>query len=89
MLFKKEKMLNLLQAILPKEIKTISFAYDASCFGNIVVVLSAPDGKHMFTSDRGEIYHNGKMLCDNSYMYIEKKDTFSKMLELIKTELKF
>ena len=89
MLFKKNKMLNLLQAILPKEIKTISFAYDARCFGNIVVVLSAPDGKHMFTSDRGEIYHNGKMLCDSAYLWSEKTDTFSKMLQIIKHELKF
>ena len=89
MFSKKQKMKSAINTILPAEIKIESFDYNTRCFGNIVVELSAPDGKHTFTSDRGEIYHNGKMLCDSAYLWSEKTDTFSKMLQIIKHELKF
>ena len=81
------EMIATLNDILPSNITIISFDYNAECFGNILVELSAPDGKHNFITDRGEIYHNGKMLCDSSYHYIEKEDTFPKLLQLIKSEL--
>lgn len=83
------KMLDMLKEILPSNISIISFDYNAKYFGNIIIELSAPDGKHKFITDRGEIYHNGKMLCNSSYHYIEKQDTFPKLLQLIKSELKF
>lgn len=84
---KTAEMIDMLKAILPSTITINSFDYNAECFGNVSVILSAPDGKHKFITDRGEIYHNDKMLCDSSYHYIEKEDTFPKLLQLIKSEL--
>jgi hypothetical protein len=82
-----KEMLEMLTDILPEEVKIISFDYNGRFFGNIIVELSVSNKKHVFVTDRGEIYHNGKLLCDSSYHYFEKQDTFSKLLQLIKSEL--
>ena len=66
----------------------VSFDYNEKVFGNIVLKLEIGKDTHTFITDRGKIYHNGKMLCDSSYHYTEKEDTFSKLLQLIKQELK-
>ncbi len=91
MFFNKRKkgMIDPLKAILPAEATLVSFDYNEKVFGNIVVEIELAKIKHTFITDRGEIYHNGKMICDSSYLYIEKKDTFSKLLQMIKIELEF
>ena len=80
-------MLNALKAILPAAATLVSFDYNERVFGNIVVKIKLPKVMHTFVTDRGEIYHNGKMICDSSYHYTEKEDTFSKLIQLIKNEL--
>jgi hypothetical protein len=84
---KKKEMLEMVKSILPPEATLVSFDYNKMVFGNIAVVIEVAKVKHTFTTDRGEIYHNGKMLCDSSYLYIEKEDTFSKLLQMIKKEV--
>ena len=84
---RKNDMLNALKGVLPAEAILISFEYNEMIFGNIVVKIEFKKTLHTFVTDRGEIYHNGKMLCDSSYHYTEKEDTFPKLLQLIKTEL--
>jgi hypothetical protein len=59
------------------------FDYSEKVFGNLVVVIEVAKVRHTFTTDRGEIYHSGKTY---SYHYIEKQDTFSKLLQMIKKE---
>lgn len=89
MFFKKKReqrineMANIIRNILPKGATLLSFEYNSTIFGKMVVEVKALDDKHTFITDRGEIYHNGIMLCDSSYHYYEKEDTFSKLLQII------
>ena len=82
-------MANMIKANLPAEVTLVSMDYNGKIFGNIVVVIEFAKVNHIFTTDRGDIYHNGKMLCNRSYHYIENDDTFSKLLKMIKRELDF
>lgn len=86
---KKNDMLDRVTSILPANATLISLDYNGNVFGNIVVVIKVANTKHTFITDRDEIYHNGKMLCDSSYHYFEKEDAFSKLLQMIKRELCF
>ncbi len=95
---KKNEMRENLIKILPKDITLVSFEYYPKIFGNIVIKLNSPTGEHKFVADRGEIYHNIKITgdefwrtkfsCDNSYIYLKKEDTFNKLLQVIKKELR-
>ena len=85
---KRNAMLEMIKALLPTNASIVLFDYNKKFFGNIVLKLEIGKDKHTFITDRGEIYHNGKMLCDSSYHYTEKEDTFPKLLQLIKQELK-
>ena len=42
---------------------------------------------HTFTTDNNGIYHNGTQVCDSSYHYLEKEDTFNKLIAIIKNEI--
>ena len=79
---RKNEMLEMIKALLPTNATVVSFDYYEKVFGNIVLKLEIGKDTHTFITDRGEIYHNGK------YHYTEKKDTFLKLLQLIKQELK-
>ena len=85
---RKNEMLEMRKALLPINAAVISFGYNEKVFGNIFLKLEFEKDIHTFITDRGEIYHNGKMLCNSSYHYTEKEDTFPKLLQLIKQELK-
>ena len=85
---RKNEMLEIIKTLLPTNATVVSFDYNEKVFGNIVLELEIGKDAHAFITDRGEIYHNGKMLCDSSYRYTEKEDTFPKLLHLIKQELK-
>ena len=79
---RKNEMLEMIKALLPTNATVVSFDYYEKVFGNIFLKLEIGKDTHTFITDRGEIYHNGKMLCT------EKEDTFLKLLQLIKQELK-
>lgn len=85
MFFKKQykqqlnEMTDALKAILPAEAVLLSFSYHAKCFGNIIAEIEFNGNKHVFITDRGEICHNGKMICDSTY----QEDTFQKLLIVI------
>ena len=68
---RKNDMLNALKAVLPTEATLVSFDYNGKVFGNIVVEIEVAKIMHTFVTDRGEIYHNKKMICDSSYRYTE------------------
>lgn len=80
-------MIAALKAFLPDKVTLVSFDYNRKVFGNIVVKLEYEGINHTFISDRGDIIHNRKMLCDSSYQHLENIDTFQKLLQLIKREL--
>jgi len=54
----------------------------------MVVIINSPSKYYTFVTDRGEIYCNDKIICDGSYRYFEKEDTFPKLLSVIKSEVK-
>jgi len=76
-----------IKKILPAGFTLISFEYDQKHFGNMIAKIQSASGIYTFVTDRGEIYCNDKMICDSSYHYFEKEDTFPKLLSIIKNEL--
>ena len=87
--FSVDEMKQHIVSILPSNSTLIDFLYDAKCFGNMIVKINQNGKAHIFITDRGEIYHNDEMLCDSSYQYKEKEDTFPKLLQMIKNVLIF
>ena len=85
--FSVDEMKQHILSILPSNSILIDFRYDAKCFGNMIVKIKQNEIIHVFITDRGEIYHNDEMLCDSSYRYKEKEDTFPKLLQMIKNVL--
>ena len=82
------KMVMAIKQILPANYTLVSFEFDRKHFGNIIAKINSPSKHYTFVTDRGEIYCNGKMICDSSYRYFEKEDTFPKLLSVIKSEAK-
>jgi len=85
--FSVDEMKQHIVSILPSNSTLIDFLYDAKFFGNMIVKINQNGKAHIFITDRGEIYHNDEMLCDSSYQYKEKEDTFHKLLQMIKNVL--
>lgn len=67
--------------------KLLRFEVNYKAFGDLVVEIEFNNIKHLFIIDKGEIYHNQKFLCNNSYHEVDKNDTFPKLLEMIEKEL--
>lgn len=82
-----EEMKQHIVSVLPSNAVLIDFSYDFKCFGNMIVKINHNGKSHTFITDRGEIYRNDVMLCDSSYQYIEKQDTFLKLMQMIKNTL--
>lgn len=78
-----DEMKQQIKSILPEGAILDEVSYCPEIFGNIVVRMTLNGVSHIFTTDRGEIYHNTEMLCNSSYHCIGKDDTFSKLLEMI------
>lgn len=93
MIFQKKKnqeyneMEKAIQTILPHNAKLINFEISSRYFSNMIVHIESNGIVHKFTTRRGTIYHNDQELCDSSYHYTEKEDTFPKLLEIIKEVL--
>lgn len=65
----------------------IIFEYYKNIFGNFKIVIKSGEQIHTFITDRGEIYHNNTLICDNSYHKAGIDDTFMKLVEVIKQKL--
>lgn len=85
--FSIDEMKQFIISALPSDAILIDFIYDSKCFGNMIAKIKQNGKVHTFITDRGEIYHNDEMLCDSSYQYKEKEDTFPKFLQMIKMKL--
>ena len=84
---RKAEMSIAIEQILPDGCTLLLFEYDKKHFGNMIAEIQSPSKVYTFVTDRGEVYCNKKMICDSSYRYLEKEDTFSKLLSIIKNEL--
>ena len=84
---RKNEMSMAVEKILPIGFTLISFEYDKKHFGNMIVRIKSPNTVYTFITDRGEIYCDGKMICDSSYRYLEKEDTFPKLLSIMQNQL--
>lgn len=82
-----DEMKKYIISVLPNDAILIDFIYDSKYFGNMIVKINQSGKSHTFITDRGEIYHNGAMLCDSSYRFTEKEDTFPKLIQMIKNLL--
>ena len=85
--FSIDEMKQFIISALPNDAILIDFIYDSKCFGNMIAKIKQNGKVHTFITDRGEIYHNHEMLCDSSYQYKEKEDTFPKLIQMIKSTL--
>lgn len=81
---RKNELRSRIQAILPSEATLGSLDYDGNLLGELAVVVELAGNRHTFRTSRGEIYHNGKLVCGPAYRYIEKEDTHSKLIEMIR-----
>ena len=59
---KKNEMFEMIKTLLPTNATVVSFDYYEKAFGNIVLKFEIGKDTHTFITDRGEIYHNGKLL---------------------------
>lgn len=61
----------------------VYFKYYKKIFGNVVVRLEFNRQIYEFITDRGEIYCNKILICDNSYHAAGSDDRINKLLEVI------
>ena len=57
--------------------------YSIKYFGNIILIFIKDNSKYKYVVDRGEIYFNKKMICDDSYFCEEGKKPYQKLIEII------
>lgn len=67
--------------------KLVNFEYYYEIFGNIVIDIEFMSITHRFVTDRGEIYHNENLVCDNSYHVAGKSDTLEMLVKVIEEKL--
>lgn len=73
---------------LPPDAALVSFDRNDAFFGNMTVVIKQGSKKHTFCTDRGEILHGKKLLCNSAYHQAGQDDTFPMLLQMIQKELK-
>lgn len=81
---KREQYRSFLLPILPTDATLKIFRLVKRDF---IVEIEFSNVTHTFTTDKNGIYHNGTQICDSSYHYLEKEDTFSKLIAIIKNEI--
>ena len=84
-----DEMKEIIISVLPSNAVLVDFVYDYKWFdnSNMIVKIRKNGEEHTFLTDKGAIYHNNIMLCNSSYRYLEKEDTFSKLIEMIQNAL--
>ena len=81
---KREQYRSFLLPILPADATLNAFRCVKRDF---IVEIEFQGETHTFTTDKNGIYHNGTQVCDSSYHYLEKEDTFNKLIAIIKNEI--
>lgn len=80
----KKEQAERLQSTLPNGATLLFFDYNERCFGNIITEIQWKGRKHTFHTDRGEIWHNGKLLRNTE---TDSQDTFLLLLQTIQETL--
>ena len=57
--------------------------YSIKYFGNIILIFIKDNNEYKYIVDRGEIYFNKKMICNDSYFCEEGKSPYQKLIEII------
>lgn len=79
-----QKRLNeLKQILIEHNADLINFRIFYKSFGDIIAEIKFKNEVHTFTTDRGDIYYNGRPIRNNSYHVAGENDTFSTLLEVI------
>ena len=82
-----DEMKHCIITVLPESAHLEEFSYNPECFGNVIACINQYGKRHVFLTDRGEIYHNNRMIYDSSYDCNENEDTFQRLLQIIRMEL--
>lgn len=82
-----KKLDELKQILIDHNVDLINFEIFYKAFEDIITVIKFKNEVHTFTTDRGEIYYNGRPICNNSYHVTGENDTFSTLVEVIIKEL--
>lgn len=82
-----KKLDELKQILIEHNAYLISFKIFYESFGDIVAEIKCKNEVHTFTTDRGDIYYDGRPICNNSYHVAGENDTFSTLIEVIIKEL--
>ena len=67
--------------------KLLSFTYYWKAFGDFSIEIEKDGVKHTFSTDRDDIYHGQKMICDGSYHVPGEDDKYPLLVKAIKNEL--
>lgn len=82
-----KKLDELKQILIDHNADLINFEIFYKAFGDIIAEIKFKNEVHTFTTDRGDIYYNGRPICNNSYHVAGENDTFSTLVEVIIKEL--
>lgn len=63
--------------------KLLNFERNHSYFGNMIAVIKLGFEKHIFLSDRGDIYYNGNLIFTSDYHVIGEDDSPEYFLKAI------
>ncbi|MBQ7761384.1 MAG: hypothetical protein IJ400_04940 [Clostridia bacterium] len=85
----KRKTKNEINSMLKKyNCELIEFTYYEKVFGNIVLKFKFHEKELCFVLDRGDIYCDGKLMCNYEYLKNKKTDKQQKLLEMIELKLR-
>ena len=69
--------------LISNNVKILSFNYYKKIFVNIVLLIEYNNIRYEFITDRGEIFMNKKLICNNSYMKKGKNSTVDKLIQIL------
>lgn len=67
--------------------RLIKFEIFHKAFGDVIIEVEYLNNIHIFSTDRGDIYHNGRGLRNNSYHIAGENDTFRSVVKVIEEVL--
>lgn len=84
---KQKKLYELKKTLLEHNAYLLNFEILYKTFGDIIITIKFENKIHNFTTDRGDIYYNGRPIRNNSYHVTGEDDTFCTLVEIITKEL--
>ena len=85
---KRARLYAQLAAALPESgAEIVAFSYTPELFGNISLTVEYGGKRFVFDTDRGEIYCNHQLICNNAYHVPGKSDTPDMLARVMREKL--